>query len=333
MTEWNKKPFRIRSLHLPDRTDKWAMKKRNFKEGIPQHVYVRGIGGGIIFYSLEDCVFYITLYFCLSRKHGIVTYAFSLMPNHAHSQQKAGSLKSFTDFNKELLSKFAQTYNLRHSRHGPLFDKPFGSAPKSTGKLIKSNISYICNNGAEGKLSKGILDYRWNMVAYCTNSNPFSERKPERSSSRRFLRAMKLVRYCRRTLSPLDYKLQETVYKGLDHSEKKQILDLILTEYNVVDQEGMVVLFGSLDNALTAMETNCGSEHDIKEDWDNYSVYRSMIQCVSREGMDIRTLNFESMDEKGLKQLRRHLKKETGASEKQLDKFLHMGILPQQTNK
>ena len=307
------------------------MKKRNFKEDIPQHVYVRGTGGGIIFYSLEDCVFYITLYFCLSRKHGITTYAFSLMPNHAHSQQKAGSLKSFTAFNKDLLGIFAQAYNLRHGRHGPLFDKPFGSAPKQTGKLIKSNISYICNNGAEGKLSKGILDYRWNMVAYCKDSNPFSERVSTRHCSRKFLRARKLIKSFRESLTPLGYELQETLYKGLDHGEKMRIIDFILSEYNVLDREGMTLSFGSIGKAILAMEANSGSEHDIMEDWDDYSVYRRMIRCVTGEGMDIRRVNFESMGEKELIKLRRRLKKATGASERQLDKFLHME--QHQTNK
>ena len=302
------------------------MKNRIFKEGVPQHVYVRGAEGVIIFYSLEDSIFYVTLYFCLSKKHEIVTYAFSLMPNHAHSQQKARSPKSFAAFNRELLSRFVQTYNRQHGRHGPLFDKPFGSASKPTGKLIKSNISYICNNAAEGKLSKGILDYRWNLIAYCKDSNPFSEQQSTRLSPRRFQRAVKMVKYCRSTLVPLDYKLQETVYKGLNKSEKKRIIDLILSEYNVVDKEGMVVYFGSLDNALTAMETNCGSEHDIKEDWDDYSLYRLMIQYIRRDGVDMRTVNFERMDEKGLIQLRMRLKKATGASDRQLDKFLHMKL-------
>lgn len=299
------------------------MKLRNFKENLPHHVYVRGKGGGIIFYCLEDCIFYVTLYFCLSRKHGLVTYAFSLMPNHTHSQQIAPTREAFIAFNRDLLGSFARGYNRQHGRHGPLFDTPYGSAPKPVGKMIKSNISYICNNGAEGRLSEGILDYRWNLVAYCKESYPFSDRVSTRTSSRRFMRARKLVRICRKACIPLGYKLQETVYEGLDHREKMQIVDYILSEYNVLDQEGMILSFGSIDKAITAMEANCGSEHDLKEDWDDYSVYRRIGMFVKGKGMDLRTVNFERMEGKDLHNLRKALRVTVGASDRQLDKYLH----------
>ena len=299
------------------------MKRRIFKENVPHHVYVKGKEGGIIFYCLEDCIYYITLYCCLALKHGIVTYAFSLMPNHTHSQQTARSLQSFSAFNGELLCRFTIAYNRQHERSGQLFDTPFGSAPEPVGKRIKSNISYICNNGAAGRLSDGVLDYRWNLVAYCKESNPFSERVSTRTSSRRFLKARKLVRSCREACEPLGYKLQETVYKGLNQKEKMQIIDYILSEYNVLDQEGMILSFGSVDKALIAMEANCGSEHDLKEDWDDYSVYRRIGIFVKGKGLDLRTVNFERMEENVLYDLRKALRIAVGASDRQLDKYLH----------
>ena len=302
------------------------MKQRIYRDGVPQHVYVRGKGGGIIFYSLEDCVFYITLYFCLARKHGIVTGAFSLMPNHSHSQQLARDRESFSAFNKEMHSKYARGYNKQHDREGQLFDTPFGSVPKSIGKTVKSNISYICNNGAEGGLSDGILDYRWNLVAYCKEKNPYSEKTLIRSSSRRLRRALQLVRYCRKSLKPLDYKTQELIYKGLDRKEKLQVLDYIMSEYIVLDTEVMTKCFGSVEKALVAMEANCGSEYDLKEDWDDYSVYRKMEQCLVRKGENLRTVNFEKADRTELKCTRELLKRKTGASNRQLDKFLHEGV-------
>jgi hypothetical protein len=302
------------------------VKQRFYKDGVPQHVYVRGKGGGIIFYSLEDCVFYITLYYCLAKKHGIITGAFSLMPNHSHSQQLARDRGSFSAFNKEMYSKYALGYNRQHDREGPLFDTPFGSAPKTIGKTVKSNISYICNNGAEGGLSDGILDYRWNMVAYCMEKNPYSEKAVLRSSSRRFRRALQIVRYCRKSLKPLDYKTQELIYNGLGRKEKLQILDYILSEYNVLDTEVMTKCFGSVENALVAMEANCGSEHDMKEDWDDYSMYRKMERCLIGKGTDLRTVNFERMDRSELVTVRGLLKRKTGASNRQLDKFLHEGV-------
>ncbi len=87
----------------------------------------------MVFYSIADCLFYITLYSCLSRKYHIRTNAFSIMPNHTHSQQVVVSRQVFIAFNQELLSLFTRGYNIQHGRSGELFQKPFGSAPKIGG--------------------------------------------------------------------------------------------------------------------------------------------------------------------------------------------------------
>lgn len=300
------------------------MEGRIFKEGVPQHVYIRGKGGGIVFYCLEDCIFYVTLYHCLARRYGIVTTAFCIMPNHTHSQQRALSRRHFSAFNRDMVSVFTQGYNLQHKRRGQLFDKPFGSSPKSVGKTVKANISYICNNGAEGRLSKGVLDYRWNLMAYCICKAPFSESVALRHASRRLRRAMTLVGYFHDRGMHLDYKAQELVFKGLGQREKRQVTDFILSQYNVLDKSGIARYFGSIGKALAAMETNCGSEHDLKEDWDDYSVYRRLGKCVAETGLDLKTANFEMMDRQRLMHLKGYLKGCCTASERQIDKFLHI---------
>lgn len=300
------------------------MGKREFKESVPQHVYCRGKDGNIIFYCIEDCIFYITLYACLAEKHGITTHAFSLMPNHTHAQQYARNLASFLAFNGEMISRFTRTYNIRHDRSGALFDSPFGSVPKSVGKHIKGNISYICNNGAEGRLSKGVLDYRWNLVAYYRDKNPFSVRTRLNSASKRVRDAIKKVDFFRKRNKPLDYKAQDMIFKNLDKTARKQVIDYILTVYNFLDYDGMIMCFGSFEKAVAGMEANCGSEHDIKEDWDDYSVYSKLGKAVSGRGIDLLKVNFENMPWDSLSELRTWLKKAVGATDRQLDKFLHM---------
>ena len=300
------------------------MKSRNYREGVPQHVYFRGKGGGVIFYSLQDCIYYLTLYTCLAEKHGIITTAFTLMPNHTHSQQNALSHQSFIAFNGEFSSTFTREYNRRHKRCGELFDNPFGSAPKSTGKLAKSNISYICNNGAEGKLSKGILDYRWNLMAYYRNPAPYSERIRKDKVSKRLRDATKIVDYCRKEGKPLGYRTQDILFKRLDRTERKQLVDYILTKYNPVDYRGMEVLFGSFGKALAGMEANCGAEHDLKEDWDDYSVYPKLGRAAMGEGIDLQTVNFETMEAGQLSSLKDCLRRSVKATDKQLHKFLHI---------
>ena len=310
------------------------MKKRNYREGVPQHVYFRGKNSGIIFYCLQDCIYFLTLYTCLAEKHGIITSAFTIMPNHSHAQQNPVSHGSFTAFNREFSATFTRGYNKWHDRRGMLFDNPFGSSSKPTGKLIKSNLSYICNNGAEGRLSKGILDYRWSMMAYYNNPAPFSERIRRDRISKRLMDAIRMVDYFRAAGRPLGYGIQEILFKKVDKEERKQLTDYILFRYNPVDYSGIELMFGSVSKALEGMEANCGAEHDIKEDWDDYSVYTRIGSAVRKKGIRLERVNFETMDARQLKELRAYLKQATHASDRQLDKYLHMDtVMPHQTDR
>lgn len=274
--------------------------KRIFKEGYPCHVYSKGYGGMMVFYSIADCLFYITLYSCLSRKYHIRTNAFSLMPNHTHSQQVAVSRQVFTAFNQELLSLFTRGYNIQHGRSGELFQKPFGSVPKIGEKYIKNNLSYINNNGASGKLSKGVIDYRWNLMAYYGSDHPFSEKIVLNQASRRIKWAMKYVDKLCKDGRPLDYRIQDMLFKGLNRKENKQLTDYIISRYNFLDYSSLNTCYGTFENALFAMDANTGSEHDMKEEWEDFSAYRSMIEVCRKAGYRMESINFRLMKKEEL---------------------------------
>lgn len=270
--------------------------KRIFKDSCPHHVYCKGKDGNIIFYSNADCLFYITLYSCLAQRYGITTSAFSLMPNHTHSQQQAPDRKNFLLFNLELQSIFTRGYNSRHRREGALFERPFGSVPKSGEKYIKNNLSYINNNGAAGNLSKGVLDYRWNLMAYHNDNHPFSDKIITSGASKRLREALKYVLKLHSENKYLDYRIQDMLFKGLNRKEKAQLTDFIVAEYNFLDYGLAVRLFGSIEAALSAMDANTGSEHDLKEEWEDYSDYRRMIGKTREYGLEMDRVNFETMD-------------------------------------
>lgn len=297
--------------------------KRILKEGYPCHVYSKGYGGMMVFYSIADCLFYITLYSCLSRKYHIRTNAFSLMPNHTHSQQVVVSRQVFTAFNQELLSLFTRGYNIQHGRSGELFQKPFGSAPKIGGKSIKNNLSYINNNGAAGKLSKGVLDYRWNLMAYYDTDYPFSEKIVLNQASKRMRWAMRYVLELHGKNRPLDYQIQAMLFKGLNAKERKQLIDFIVVQYNFLDYSAITKHFGSFERALIAMDANTGSEYDIIEEWEDYSVFRTMTETVSKAGFNMETINFRSMERNSLHRIIRLLRRVT-RDKKIIRQFLHL---------
>ena len=297
--------------------------KRLFKEGYPNHVYSKGYGGFMVFYSTADCLYYFTLYSCLSRKYRIRTSAFSLMPNHTHSQQEASSIRAFTCFNKDLQSQFTRGYNKQHGRVGELFQKPFGSAPKTGSKSIKNNLSYINNNGAAGNLSNGVLDYRWNLLAYHDSDHPFSDRIILNQASIRLRWAIKYVVKIRRRNKPLDYRIQSMLFKGLNPAERKQLLDNIIVQYNFLDYDVLIKHFGSFERALAAMDANTGSEYDLKEEWEDYSAYRAMIEAASKAGYDMESINFEHLVEKDLVGII-NLLSGVCRDKKKIKRFLHL---------
>lgn len=298
--------------------------KRNFRSGLPNHVYSRGINGYVIFYSTADCIFYVTLYSCLAKKHPIKTFAFSIMPNHTHSLQETVSKETFIKFNQELTARFTKGYNKKHNRQGSLFQTPFGSAPKIIGKQIRNCFSYIDNNGSVGKLSDTILGYRWNLLAYRDIRHPFSINNQASRKSRKMTKAIKYIDYLYDTSVTLDYSLQARIMKGLDKNERKQITDYILYKYNFLDFTGLDYYFGSYQKALIAMEANGGSDHDIREDWEDYSVYVQMSRICREAGISLEEINFENESEQTLEQLYHKCLSLTTATPAQIRKFLHL---------
>lgn len=294
------------------------MKKRIYAEEVPQHVYARGKEGEFIFYNVMDSVYFITLYCCRAPKYGIRTSAFSLMPNHIHSQQFARSRKSFILFNQEMLAEFATGYNKWHKHTGRLFDT-FGSVPKHVGKTIRNNIAYINNNGPVGRLAPDVLGYKWNLLA-CFKI----KEECNGTASKHYKRSLKAVDYYRNHHLPLSYELQERLYRHLSADEKNDLVDYILCKYNVVDLSLMVQYYDSFETAIIAMDANSGSEPEMREDWDDYSVYREMLRTVSAKGYDTRHINFETLSPGELADLAGELSTIPKATFRQVRRFLHL---------
>lgn len=298
--------------------------KRTYRKGLPHHIYSRGLDGNIIFYTIADCVFYTTLYSCFARKYRIRTLSFSLMPNHTHSLQCASSSDTLRLFNQELLSRFTTGYNGRHNRKGPVFQKPFGIAPKIVGKQIRSCISYINNNASVGGLAKSITGYRWNLVAYLNDEHPFSAKTDMAKASIRLRRALKLVDYYRSRDIPLGYDAQKMVFSNLDKTEKSLVLDYVLSRYGVLDEKCFVDYFGSFSRAMMAMEANSGSEYDIPEDWEDYSIYPVLSRIARKKGVCLDGVNFDLMDTEEIKRLADAMLSQSRATTRQVEKYLHL---------
>ena len=296
---------------------------RVYRDGFPHHVYTKGINGNVIFYATEDCIFYLTLYSCLARKYRMTVRGFTIMPNHTHSDEEAGSLKAFRSFHDELNSKFTVGYNQGHGRRGPLLITPFGFAAKTVGKKIRDNLCYLANNAVVGKLVPDVMSYRWSLLPYYNNDHPFSEKIVLSRSSRALRRAVKMVRYFRSRELPLDYIRQGLIMRPLNPKERKQITDLIIAQYNFLDYAAMMSFYGdSFQRAIESFRANSGSENDIPEDYENYGYYAQMIRLSEKRGIDLSHWDPEKEDPRVLRQLV-SLFREYGIPPRPINRFLH----------
>lgn len=295
-------------------------RKRSFKEETPIHVYEKGDKGHVLFYLPEDYILYFTLHSCVCRARGVKTLMFCLMPNHVHSSETAEDIKSLVDCHRDIESKYAIAYNLEHKRKGRIFNKSFGSAVKPVGKRIRDNLSYIANNPVVGNLSSDITDYRWNLLAYKNCKSPFSTHGKPSSALRK---SMRLVNELRKMDKPLTYGFQRRIFRDLSYNEKKYLGDYIISKYNFVDYEALAGYYGSFENALNSIRANSGSEYDIKEDWEDYSVYPKMTLICKSQDIDMSKVNFKELPPTMIDNLKSRFKV-TGASERQIEKFLQL---------
>jgi REP element-mobilizing transposase RayT len=90
-------------------------------------------------------------------------YAWALMPNHVHILLRSG-LPGLSKFMRRLLTGYAVTYNLRHGRHGHLFQNRFKSIVCDEDGYFRELVRYIHLNPLRAKLIKSMtqLDrYPW----------------------------------------------------------------------------------------------------------------------------------------------------------------------------
>ena len=295
---------------------------RIYRPGCPHHVYWRGDGGRVIFYSVEDCLCFFTLYSCLARKYGILVRGFCMMPNHIHTNEQAPCSQSFISFHGVLNSRFTVLYNREHDRSGPLFESPFGFAAKTVGKRVRDNLCYIANNPVVGNLAGDIDSYRWNLLAYNCSDHPFSEKIALSRASRKLRRAVEKVRYFRARNLPLDYVRISQIFGELNSWDRNRLSDYVVAQYNFLDYDAMASFYGkTFKQAILSFRS--GSEHDIPEDFENYGNYQQMILIARNEGISLSKCNFRKIDE-GLLARLVCIFRSRGFPERQIERFLHL---------
>lgn len=304
-------------------------KRRKFYGGVVNHVYQRTMSGNNLFYGYEDFLTFFTIVAVSVRSSQVKLIALTLMYNHFHSLIVAESMQQLSDFMNHACSWFARESNHFTEKTGQLLKKNFGSAPKWSDKDVRTAINYVGNNPVEKKICSRPEQYRWNFLQYAVTPNPFSEPLVLRRASKRMKRAVKEVVSMSRLNLPLKFTMILRLFKGLNNIEKEQLVDFIITEYNFIDYEAAISYYGSYPKMIEAMNSNTGSEFDIREEWDPDSdlTYQNMVEYIQNTMPDMPVSRVSSLPD-AEKQKLALLFSRMSATPRQIARFLHLPVPP-----
>lgn len=296
-------------------------KNRIFKEGSAHHLYLKALKGNVLFYRTEDYIFFLTLLSVLARRYGIGIEALCIMFNHVHIFVKAADIRVFKAFCRDLQSMFASGYNKEYSLKGRLMMSS-GYAPKRSAKSIRSCLIYIVNNPVAGHLTKVALQYKWNLIAYLHSNHPYSKKLNKSRDRLRLREAAKMVDYFYRQGKPLNYSVLKSIFRYLKSDERLTITDYIVSLYNPVDKELFTRRFGDWKSAVIAIDSTTGSEHDVPEAWEDYSIYLMMLRLCLRQ--KIRPGHLPSMEKDEKLHLIKLLSAVPHSTPEHIRRFLHL---------
>lgn len=299
--------------------------KRKFSSHGYVHIFHITFDSGVCFYSAADCLVWFTIFCILAVKYKVKVLAICIMLNHFHVEAKFSSRQIMSAMMRELDSWFTRAYNRHYGRSGALFDGKYGSAVKLKEQKIRDNFIYVCNNPVVKKAVRRAEDYRWNFLAYMSNNHPFSEKLTVRDSSRKLRFALTEVRRCRERMRPVGYGFFQGVYKDLSAVERRQILDYIVAQYNVIDYDTIRGMWGGFKKMCAGLGTVSGAEFDLRDDTseEDYRHHYQMINLARDMGIDL-AYGCPKGDLESLVRLFYH---QVGATKQEIVKLLHCPYL------
>ena len=297
-----------------------------FTNGAIQHIYQKTVHGFLIFYSVRDCLVFFTMIATAARRYHVRILGICLMVDHVHVLIEVGSKQEMDRFVCLYTSWFANTYNKWYGLKGSLFKAGYGVASKVDDKKQRSAIAYLYNNPVERLICKRAEQYPWNFLAYADGHFPFASSVRLDKARAPMRRAVEEVKCSRKEDRPLNYAQLKRMTAPLTPSERKQLYAVIIGVYNCVDYPDLFYRFGNYSDLITAINTTTGSEYAISEEFVGRSdrIYSQMTEFLLESRRIQSTDDLLRMPEKERRELLDPLGIRTGASRRQLEKYLRL---------
>lgn len=289
------------------------------------HVYQRASDKGVFLYRVQERIMLYTIFSVVSQSRKITITALSFMFTHVHALIHNCTKKAGKSFMGMVMSTFTKELNQDSGRTGSMFGRASCSLKKN-GKAIRNSVAYVYNNSVEKRLYKRAIDDRWDFLAYAMSDHPFSEQITIRKASWRLRKSIQAVNGDYNRGHYLKLQRIRNLFKDLNESETQQLIDYIIVKYRFIDYSLAVNYYKDFETMVTAIDSNTGSEYEIKEDFEPGSdkPYARMCAEVKRHGLlndDMRIYKL-TKDEK--ERLVEFLIMKTDAVPYQVIKFLHL---------
>jgi len=302
------------------------MKYRIFKSGILNHCYQRSADHGLIFYSQNDYLVWFTTVCTVAPRHKIKILGLCPMPDHVHMAVIAQTKQDLSRFMGEVNRTFSKLQNDVCHLKWSWFERPFGSVPKEGSKVGRNCLLYVGNNPPERQLAEKAEDYRWTFLAYAVSTHPFSEKLVIRNATWPMRQAIKEVRAQHKAGKPLKYNLLQRLFQRLNNGEVEQLIDFIVSSYDVIDHKEALRFFdGSYKKMTEALSLSTAKEYDLNESFVGKSdkPYATMARMILEKYKldDIHQMLSWPQEQKA--QAFRFLRTTTRYVPEQISKFLH----------
>ncbi len=302
--------------------------ERKFYRNGFQHIFQISVDRGLIFYTDEDCIVFFTILCSMAVKYRVRIVAVCIMKNHFHILVQFVLKDNMESFLNALCSVFARKYNFRYNRKGKLFRKPYGNAPKY-GDDIYGCIIYIYNNPIPKKARETAAAYRWNFLAYMDSRNPFSTPLNNTSDTTLLKQRFSTVERIHSSGKYIDYAVLDSLKEGLNDEQYLQLLDHIVSVYNVIDYSLIQSKWKSRESLCEMLGLVKGLEYDLNEDVsrEDYRNYERMNVLVRKAGFNLSRRRFDSedADPSQISRLRGMAVYSINPSDVELAKYFHTG--------
>lgn len=129
--------------------------------GVPQHVIQRGVDRQPVFFSDDDCRFYLDWLATYSQRRGVSLHAYCLMTNHLHLVMTAPSVAEMGGLMQDMGRRYVQYVNRTYKRSGGLWQGRYKSSYIQTERYLLACQRYVELNPVRADMVKAPGDYRW----------------------------------------------------------------------------------------------------------------------------------------------------------------------------